>query len=126
YINFSDLKNETFILLHSGQGMRAIADNVFRFHNFSPHSIIQTTTVASTLSLVIGSYGFAFFGEKALKNVTFDTPLAYFSYDGIESMPINIAYLKGKKGCSIKGSMIDNFCECAKSILDNGLNAIER
>lgn len=85
-INFSDFKDETFILLQSWQNMRIMAEKVFKYHKFKANKIIETSSVANSLNLVNAGQGFTFICESALHHATIAFPIVYFSLGEIENI----------------------------------------
>lgn len=112
-IDLIDFSNETFILLNTWQNMRIMTDEIFKSCDFNPHSILQTSSVASSLNLVNCGRGYTFVCESALQYAKVNVPLAYFLVDCTKNnASIIIAYMKREKE-----SIIYNFCNCATSIL---------
>lgn len=119
-VDFVDFKNETFILLHPWQNMRIMAENIFEAHDFHPHSVITTSSIASSLNLLNCHSGYAFICESALQYAKINFPLVYFSLGHMENISsIILAYMKREDG-----GLIDKFCNFSYDILNENTKSI--
>ena len=108
--DLADFKDETFILLHSWQNMRVMADEILRCYQIVPESIIETTSVANALNLVSCNRGVTFVCRSALYHAKVSTPLAYYSTNRMKRYQGSVIIdYKDRE----PGSLVDHFCEAA-------------
>lgn len=59
-LHMHELRNEPFILLKKGHGIRTIADKLFEDSQYSPHILLETESIEVAHQLSIENLGFAF------------------------------------------------------------------
>lgn len=65
-IDITTLTNEQFILLHSDQRLRQIADNIFNNYSIKPKILLETSSIETALRLSASGMGFSFVPESSV------------------------------------------------------------
>lgn len=115
-VDWSQLTDETFILLHPWQNMRVMADEALRCYRVTPKSIVETNSVANALNLVCCNRGVTFVCRSALHYAKVNIPLIYFSTDRMkDNCGSIILYYNDRQ----PGNLVDCFCEAAFQALNS-------
>ncbi|MBW7573207.1 LysR family transcriptional regulator [Caproiciproducens faecalis] len=114
-VNLLDLKEEPFILLTPGKGIRMIADRIFADYGFHPKIAYETRSIEIAFRLAEADQGCTFIVESYYMNQK-TTAINCFHLDrGNYSYPLYLCY---KKDAYLSKSMI-YFVELSKMLIDN-------
>lgn len=112
-INISDIKDEQFILLHSGQRLRQIADSVFNEENIKPKILLETASIETSLRLSASGMGFSFVPSSSVRFAGLTNPPQYFKLTHDLNWTLVIAYREG----AYKTKAVKAFSEVAKKVI---------
>lgn len=79
--DFIKFKNEKFILLKEGQNIRELAELFFRFIDFTPNIILDTSNMVTALNLVSYGFGVTFAPALTIRDSNKYIDLVYFKVD---------------------------------------------
>lgn len=79
-INIKDLSDKPFILLHEGQRIRQIADNLFADAGIKPKILLETASIETALRLSAAGMGFCFVPESYIHSGSFEEQPKYFRF----------------------------------------------
>ena len=91
-IDVADLKDEQFILLHTNQRLRQIANAIFLEANFKPRILLETSSIETSLRLSASGMGFSFVPESSVKFAGLTNPPRYYSLGSDINWTLVIAY----------------------------------
>jgi DNA-binding transcriptional LysR family regulator len=113
-IDIRTLANEEFILLHPGQRLRQIADNLFMKAGIKPRILLETASIETALRLSATGMGFSFIPESAVRFSDMTNPPKYYSIgeEGF-SWTLVIAY----KQNSYRTKAVKAFAEIVKKVI---------
>jgi len=103
-VNFSELRNEKFILRKADSFTREIVLSLCQKHGFAPNVVLSSNQIQTIKSLVAKNVGIAFFMEMVLENDSniVSLPLSEPSY-----VNIGLAWKKGKYVSKAAQAFID-------------------
>ena len=84
-INIKDLENEQFILLHSDQRLRQIADNIFDSIGMKPKILLQTSSIETAIRLSAANMGFSSVLESSVRFSSMVNPPKYYTFGNTET-----------------------------------------
>lgn len=95
-LHINDLRNEPFILLKKGHGIRTIADRLFENCHYSPRILLETESIDVAHQLTKENLGFAFVPSSIIHTDHFlNKKGVYFPIaDGISQREIFVCYRK--------------------------------
>lgn len=79
-INIKDLADKPFILLHEGQRIRQIADNLFSNAGIKPKILLETSGIETALRLSAAGMGFCFVPESYIRTSGITIQPKYFRF----------------------------------------------
>jgi DNA-binding transcriptional LysR family regulator len=106
-INFSQLKNEPFIVIKKGQKIRASFFNLCHSTKISPNIILETDSMATAQALVASGMGITILPDTLAINNVFPVMPRYFSLKQVKPRKIGVVFLKGKKLSKASLAFID-------------------
>lgn len=113
-ININEIKDEYFILLHSGQRLRQIADNIFSNAGIKPKMLLETASIDTALRLTASGMGFSFVPESYVRFSALATPPKYYSVeDASFNWTLVIAYKQG----AYRSKVVNAFSDVVKEVL---------
>ncbi len=112
-ISISDIQNEQFILLHSSQRLRQIADTVFNDENIKPKILLETSSIETSLRLSASGMGFSFVPESSVRFAGLTNPPKYFKLPYGLNWTLVIAYREG----AYRTKSVKAFAEIAKKVI---------
>lgn len=112
-LSLDDLAEEQFILLHSSQRLRQIADSVFTTENIKPKLLLETASIETSLRLSAAGMGFSFVPESYVKFSGLSNPPKYYSLAHDLSWTLVIAYREG----AYRTKAVKAFAEVAKKVI---------
>ncbi|NLI92626.1 MAG: LysR family transcriptional regulator [Peptococcaceae bacterium] len=112
-ISLNWLKDEPFILLHHGQGLRQIANEVFRKMGFTPRILLETKSLDTANALVAAGLGVTFSLASISKFSSFPEPPMLFSLD--DPVPPRILAIAFKQGTYLPRIAVD-FIKITKDV----------
>ena len=113
-INIKDLENEQFILLHSDQRLRQIADNIFDSIGMKPKVLLQTSSIETAIRLSAANMGFSFVPESSVRFSSMVNPPKYYTFGNTEtSWTLVIAYRQN----AYRSKAVTAFAEIAKKVV---------
>ena len=113
-INIKDLENEQFILLHSDQRLRQIADNIFDSIGMKPKILLQTSSIETAIRLSAANMGFSFVPESSVRFSSMVNPPKYYTFGNTEtSWTLVIAYRQN----AYRSKAVTAFAEIAKKVV---------
>ncbi len=80
FINIENLADEPFILLHSDQRVRQIADNFFANAGIKPKILLETSSIETALRLSAAGMGFCFVPESYISSSYLVNAPKYYSF----------------------------------------------
>ncbi len=112
-IRLEDLKEEQFILLHSSQRLRQIADSIFNKENFKPKILLETASIETSLRLSAAGMGFSFVPESYVRFSGLSNPPKYYTLSHDLNWTLVIAYREG----AYRTKAVNAFAETAKRVI---------
>ena len=104
YVDFSELRNEKFILRKTDSFFREIVLELCKKYEVTPNVVFSSNQIQTIKSLVAENVGIAFFMEMVLKN---DPSIASIALDGSASLSVGLAWKKGKYVSKVTQAFID-------------------
>jgi LysR family hydrogen peroxide-inducible transcriptional activator len=95
-IHLQELKDEPFILLKKGQGLRNMAFDLCSAAGFTPHVAFESSNVETVQSLVVAGMGVAFVPRLVARTTRSSMLPSYVSLDPIAARTLVLAYKKGR------------------------------
>lgn len=110
YIDFKDLKEETFILPQKGQSLREVSDILFEKERMVPKKIMEIRNIETIMNLVSANFGVGFNRASYINYMSHIKNVEYYKvpHNGVNSELV-IAYSK-------VSATITNFEEIVNSI----------
>lgn len=112
-IDFSLLKDQTFIVLKPWQNIRAFADHFFSYYRFRPRQLIEAPSLASALGLVESGKGVTFQTFSSIMTLQPSSNLVYISTGQLENVTSILAVYRK----NANNPNIERFCQRAKLAL---------
>lgn len=112
-LSINDIKDKQFILLHSSQRLRQIADTVFNDENIKPKVLLETSSIETSLRLSAAGMGFSFVPESAVRFAGLTNPPKYFKLPQDLNWTLVIAYREG----AYKTKAVKAFSDIAKKVI---------
>ncbi|ONI42039.1 LysR family transcriptional regulator [Candidatus Epulonipiscium fishelsonii] len=114
WIDLNLFRKDTFILQYPFQYTGQIAYKIFKQQKFTPNSIFQIQSLATSLKMVEAGMGICFMSEFYLKHLFSDINVAYFSI-GQESISFDLIVAHRKS--SYLPLYIKDFTQIIRSVL---------
>ncbi|MEG0804009.1 MAG: LysR substrate-binding domain-containing protein, partial [Pygmaiobacter sp.] len=113
-VDLSTLEDETLIVLRPWQNMRIAAEAVCRHFSFAPRHVVESSSLASALSLVGSNRGITFVCQSSVSCIRPETPIIYFSVGKMENFTAILAVYRKDAA----NTLIKEFCACAERSLE--------
>lgn len=110
-VDFSELRNEKFILRKTDSFFREIVLELCQKHEFTPNVVFSSSQIQTIKSLVAENVGISFFMEMVLKN---DPSIASIALTGSSFVNVGLAWKKGKYISKATQAFIDFVVEGGK------------
>ena len=114
-VNLDNLKNETFILLQSGQSLRTLAMRLFSNALIAPEHITEVTSVSTAMRLTSVGYGISFCPQSYIYSTPVPYPITLLSL-GHFSIPLEFSVLYNKT--SLLPPYLDSLINICKHYAD--------
>lgn len=113
-INIKDLENEQFILLHSDQRLRQIADNIFDSIGMKPKILLQTSSIETAIDYLLLTWDLVLFQSLLLDFLQWLILPKYYTFGNTEtSWTLVIAYRQN----AYRSKAVTAFAEIAKKVV---------
>lgn len=107
-ISLSWLKDDPFILLHHGQGMRQIADDLFKQAGFKPNIFLETKSLETANALVAAGVGVTFaMASTGWFTTNSEQPMFYSLDHPVPTRTLVAAFKKGTYFSNIAAAFIE-------------------